>query len=133
MKNILIIEDDDDMASLLAEVLRDENYRVRTACDGEKGIESLKKKQYDLVLLDLKMPKISGYEVLLYIKKTSPATKVVLSTGRALPIKQGDYSNNSFPSDQECTMKTISSADGILRKPYLIEKMLSTIEELLKK
>jgi CheY-like chemotaxis protein len=64
MKKILIIEDEKILSDLLQKKLTNEEYAVLTAANGEEGIEQMKKNKPDLVLLDILMPKKSGFEVM---------------------------------------------------------------------
>ena len=64
MPKILIIDDERGIRSTLKEILEYENYTVEEAEDGEKGLDLLSKNKYDVVLCDIKMPKIDGMEVL---------------------------------------------------------------------
>jgi DNA-binding response OmpR family regulator len=68
-KKILIIEDEKDLRFFIARALKEEGFEVIEAIDGEEGIEKAKKEKLDLILLDLLLPGISGYEVLARIKK----------------------------------------------------------------
>jgi len=69
MKRILFIEDESALQKTLGEVLRENGYEVISALDGEAGIKSAKTKKPDLILLDLILPKLSGFEVLKQLKK----------------------------------------------------------------
>lgn len=75
MKKILIVEDDQFQRELYAEVLRDEGYEVFEAKDGKKGYQEMKKVGYDLVLLDVILPKIDGLEILKKLKKEGKLAK----------------------------------------------------------
>jgi len=68
-KKVLIIEDEKDLRFFIAKALKEEGIEVIEAFDGEEGIEKAKKEKPDLILLDLLLPGISGYEVLTRIKK----------------------------------------------------------------
>ena len=81
--NILVIDDEESMRdSCRQALLRDEN-RVEVAEDGVKGLAILEKECFDLVILDLKMPGLSGMEVLKKIKEEGPEIVVVVITGYA--------------------------------------------------
>ncbi len=75
-KNILIAEDDRSIRELLRDILHDENYNVSTAEDGREAIEKVKSETPDLVILDVKMPGIDGYEVCKRIREDSRLKKV---------------------------------------------------------
>ena len=79
MKNILIIEDEKKIRRYLQLELEHEKYSVDTAQDGEEGVEKFKSNFYDLILLDLMMPKLSGEEVCKIIRKTSNIPIIVLT------------------------------------------------------
>ncbi len=75
-KKILIIEDDEFLRELIGQKLTREGYIIVEAEDGERGIEAVKKEKPDLVLLDLILPGVDGFEVLSQIKK-DPSTAQV--------------------------------------------------------
>ncbi|MBM3257660.1 MAG: response regulator [Candidatus Nealsonbacteria bacterium] len=69
MKTILFIEDESTLQKTLGEVLTKEDYQVISALDGEIGLRTAKEKKPDLILLDLILPKMNGFEVLKKIKE----------------------------------------------------------------
>lgn len=93
MKKILIIEDDSFLRELLTRKLTEEDYEVIQAVDGEEGLKKIKEKSVALVLLDLILPGIQGYEVLSKIKKdsaTSTIPVVIISNlGQKEEIERG--------------------------------------------
>jgi len=93
-QRILVVEDDQFLRELYNELLRDEGYDVDLAPDGEDGLAKILKGGYDLVLLDIMLPKIDGLEVLRRVKKQTtekPNGAVVLLTnlGQDSIIKEG--------------------------------------------
>ena len=80
MNKILIIEDELMTAKTVKEALELNEMKVEIAEDGIKGLDLIKKNDYDLILLDLKMPKLSGEEVLKEIKKIRPYVFVIIYT-----------------------------------------------------
>jgi len=76
MAKILVIEDDKFLRELISQKLVKEGYDISEAMDGEEGIEAAKKEQPDLILLDLILPGIDGFEVLARIKSEPEASKV---------------------------------------------------------
>ena len=93
-QRILVVEDDQFLRELYNELLRDEGYDVDLAPDGEEGLAKILKGGYDLVLLDIMLPKIDGLEVLRRVKKQTtekPNGAVVLLTnlGQDSIIKEG--------------------------------------------
>lgn len=78
---ILIADDEDPMRSTVAAWLSDEGFEVEQAADGVEAIKRVQEKDFDVALLDIKMPGANGLEVLRYIKKNSSQTEVVIMTG----------------------------------------------------
>lgn len=76
MKKILIIEDDKFLRELISQKISKEGYEIAEAVDGEKGIESVKSEKPDLILLDLILPGIDGFEVLDRIKSDPEAAQI---------------------------------------------------------
>lgn len=116
--HILLIDDDRDLAELLGEYLDAEGYRLSAAYSGEDGIEQLSKGQYDLVLLDVMMPGIDGFETLREIRSQSSVPVLMLTAkgeemDRVLGLELG--------------------ADDYLAKPYSHRELLARIKALLRR
>jgi DNA-binding NtrC family response regulator len=79
-KNILVVDDDEMMRSFFAAVLKEEGYTVETAGRGEAGLEALNRSDFDLVLTDLRMPDISGLDLLREGRRVRPGTRWVIVT-----------------------------------------------------
>ncbi len=80
MSSILVIDDRDSMREMLVASLSADGYEVEAAADGERGLERAREKQFDVVLTDLKMPSLSGIDVLSSVKERSPETAVIVMT-----------------------------------------------------
>lgn len=78
--HILVVDDEDYNREFMEDFLQDEGYEVTTASSGEEAIELVKKKQFDLILLDVKMPGMDGVETLRDIRKFNTSVKVALLT-----------------------------------------------------
>ena len=116
---ILIAEDDKETSATLVEHITNEGYDTIAALDGEEAMSQLAKKKFDLVILDLKMPKVGGFEILSHIKKNIPSTKVIVLTAYA------DYKNTEI-----CKRLGV---DHILTKPFDLEILFWTINMIIKK
>jgi two-component system, NtrC family, nitrogen regulation response regulator NtrX len=83
MSKILLIEDEAAIRRVLSRIIADENssYYVEEAEDGIKGLEKVKEKDFDLILCDIKMPKMDGVEVLQSIKAMKPEVPVIMISG----------------------------------------------------
>ncbi len=107
MPNILVVDDKDAMRNMLAETLTDEGHRVDAALDGRSAVELVRNKSYDLVLTDLKMPDISGLDVLTQVKEVDSETAVIVMTAygtiedAVAAMKAGAYDFITKPFDTE--------------------------------
>lgn len=115
--NILVVDDDDAIRMLLEDILTREKYSVTTAPDGDAAIELVQKEHFNLVLLDIMMPTISGFEVLKFIKEHVPSTKVIMLTG---------YSDLKLAVEA----KKLGAHDFI-GKPFMRPDLLNTIKNVL--
>lgn len=105
---VLVIEDEKSMRDVLKILLEEEAYEVTSASDGEEGIELIKRDIFDVVITDIKMPKVNGFGVLKKAKEISPNTIVIMITAFGTTesaieaMKQGayDYINKPFKIDE---------------------------------
>lgn len=112
MPNILVVDDKDSMRNMLTETLVEEGYRVDLAESGRKAIDLVKNKSYDLVLTDLKMPEISGMDVLSEVKEIDNETSVIVMTAygtiedAVLAMKKGafDFITKPFDTEHLCVL-----------------------------
>ena len=81
---VLIVDDNVDLALSLADILGDENYHVECSYTGEEAIQRLPHEDFDVVLLDVMLPGISGVEVFFEIRQTWPGLKVIMMTGHSV-------------------------------------------------
>ena len=108
MEKILVVDDEPGLRDVLSIMLKRAGYAVTMATDGEEAIELLNKEIFDLVITDLKMPKVDGMAVLRAVKSTSPETVVLIITAFASAdsaveaMKQGayDYLTKPFQVDE---------------------------------
>jgi len=108
VEKILVVDDEQSLRDVLSIMLKRAGYAVTSAMDGEEAIELLNKEIFDLVITDLRMPKIDGMEVLKAVKSASPGTVVLIITAFASAdsaveaMKQGayDYLTKPFQVDE---------------------------------
>ena len=118
MPKILIIEDEDAIRRVLKKILLEEeqNYTVEEAEDGLLGIELIKKNKYDLILCDIKMPKMDGLEVLSACQKLNPDLPVVMISGHGdletavETMRMGAFDYISKPPDLNRLLNTVRIA-----------------------
>ncbi len=121
MQKILIIEDEAAIRRVLTKILTEENsnYQVEDAEDGLIGFEKIKNNDYDLVLCDIKMPKMDGVEVLEAVKKIKPEIPMVMISGHG---------------DMETAIQTMRlGAFDYISKPPDLNRLLNTVRNALDK
>ena len=126
MLKILLIDDDEELCAELQEVLEREGYMVDVAMDGLQGLWHLQKKQYQIIILDLKLPKLNGYGVLKSVRKTVKPLKVLVLSGR--PLGEALLKEDGVFQDEE--EKALSMADFVITKPFMVENFLQKVKEL---
>ncbi len=133
MGKILIIEDEIAIRRVLSKILSEENdlYQIDEAEDGQMGLEKIKNSDYDLVLCDIKMPKMDGVEVLEAVKKIKPEIPFVMISGHGdmetaiNTMRLGAFDYISKPPDLNRLLNTVRNA--LDKKKLLVEnKILKT-------
>ena len=127
MSRILIIEDEEAIRRVLVKILSEENslYKVFEAVDGLSGIELIKKEDFDLILCDIKMPKMDGVEVLQAAKKLKPEVPIVMISGHGNldtavnTMRLGAFDYISKPPDLNRLLNTVRNA--LDRKKLVVE------------
>jgi two-component system, NtrC family, nitrogen regulation response regulator NtrX len=130
MSKILVIEDEAAIRRVLTKILSEENetYQVEEAEDGLVGLEKIKNDDYDLVLCDIKMPKMDGVEVLEAIKKIKPEIPVVMISGHGdldtavNTMRLGAFDYISKPPDLNRLLNTVRNA--LDKKELVVENKL---------
>ncbi|MCB0426431.1 MAG: sigma-54-dependent Fis family transcriptional regulator [Mangrovimonas sp.] len=130
MPRILVIEDEAAIRRVLVKILSEENktYEVEEAEDGLAGVDMIKKEDYDLVLCDIKMPKMDGVEVLELTKKLKPEIPVVMISGHGdldtavNTMRLGAFDYISKPPDLNRLLNTVRNA--LDRKELVLENKL---------
>jgi two-component system nitrogen regulation response regulator NtrX len=130
MSKILIIEDEAAIRRVLSKILSEENdtYIVEDAEDGVVGLEKIKNNDYDLVLCDIKMPKMDGVEVLEAVKKIKPEIPMVMISGHGdmetaiQTMRLGAFDYISKPPDLNRLLNTVRNA--LDRKQLVVENKI---------
>jgi two-component system, OmpR family, response regulator VicR len=113
-KTILVVDDEKSIVELLSFNLRKEGYNILTAYDGEKGLQIYKDAALDLILLDVMLPKLNGFEVCSIIRKTDFKTPIIMLTAR-----------------EEETDKVLGlelGADDYITKPFSIREVMARVK-----
>lgn len=117
MKNpkILVVDDECDDLACMEGILKNHKYAVTSVTSGEEALEKLKKNTYELILIDILMPHISGYELLKIIrKKFDHHAKLIYVS--IVPKKEVD----------------LKGADGFIQKPFTPESFIEQVKKILK-
>ncbi len=115
--SVLVVEDEENIREVLEEILSAAGHQVTQASSGEEGIELFKRHRQDLVITDLGLPGLSGWDVANAVKKESQSTPVVLFTGWGVKLDQEDAKRQSV--------------DRFISKPFNMEQILNLVSELL--
>jgi ATP-dependent Lon protease len=113
-KSVLVVDDEEVIRNFLSEVLSEE-YDVSVAADGDEAIEKIKRHKFDLIITDLKMPKVSGEEVVKYARQHDPHSKIIVISG--------------FSSLYTVSQTVNRGACAFLSKPFSIRELKRTITE----
>lgn len=116
---ILLVEDESDIASFVRQGLSEEGYEVTWVVEGEKALELVEQTPVDLVLLDIRLPGLSGIEVLQRIRDRWPKLPVIMLT--------------ALDAVEDRVKGLRSGADDYLPKPFDFEELLARIEALLRR
>ncbi len=119
MSRILVIEDDPAISRGLADNLAFEAYEVLTAGDGDSGYRMVRERSPDLIVLDLMLPKLSGYELCRKLRAESVMTPILILTAR------GEEADRVLGLD--------IGADDYMTKPFSIRELLARIRALLRR
>jgi DNA-binding response OmpR family regulator len=117
-KWILIADDDSVICNGLSDALRDEGFEVVTAENGEDAVNLIEAQNFNLLILDLKMPRMNGFEVLQKMKNDNVMVKSIVLTGNLLDSSLSDENR-----------KTLDLAAHVMTKPFEMEELLESIRE----
>ncbi len=106
-RSILVVDDEERLAHSLTELLREEGYEVDFAVGGKSGMEAFARQDYRLVITDLRMPEVDGFQLIDFLARKHPATAVIVITGHAttqsaieaIHLRVADYLTKPFEFD----------------------------------
>ncbi len=140
MADILIIDDEKAIRKTLTEILSFEGYKLEEAADGEEGLKKFREKTYDLVLCDIKMPKLDGIEFLQKAGEINPDIPVVMISGHGNietaveAVKKGAFDYISKPPDLNRLLITIRNAmdkSSLVTETRVLKRKVSKVQEMI--
>jgi CheY-like chemotaxis protein len=113
--NVLVIENEDDIRCLLTDILTSDGHKVASAANGVDALEIFNQEPFDLVLTDLGMPVMSGWEVANAIKKLAPEVIIAIITGWGTQFDPSELKKNGI--------------DIVVNKPFRVNQILNLVQE----
>ncbi len=113
--NILVVDDETAILELFRSIFKDTGHKVETVECGQKALEAIKKKNFEIVFLDVVMQGMDGFQVLTEIKKIKPDINVAMMTGSKL--------------EEGALEVTCSNWDGFFSKPFDVKRILDYVDE----
>ncbi|MDP3392845.1 sigma-54 dependent transcriptional regulator [Sediminibacterium sp.] len=140
MASILIIDDERAIRNVLKDILNNEGYTTDEATDGEEGLKKFKSSSFDLVLCDIKMPKIDGIEFLQKAKEINADVPIIIISGHGNietavdAVKKGAFDYIAKPPDLNRLLITIRNAmdkNSLVKETKVLKKRVAGIQEII--
>ncbi|MEO5593923.1 MAG: sigma-54 dependent transcriptional regulator [Chitinophagaceae bacterium] len=140
MSNILIVDDEKAIRKTLGEILSYEGYKMDEAGDGEEALKKFKEKAYDVVLCDIKMPKMDGIEFLEKARESNPDVPIIMISGHGTietaveAVKKGAYDYISKPPDLNRLLITIRNAmdkTSLVTETKVLKRKVARVQEMI--
>ncbi len=119
MSKILLVDDDAELSNMLSQILTKEGYKLTLAADGETGLARALSGSYDLILLDVMLPGIDGFQLLQRLRQQSRSTPVLMLTARG--------------NDDDRVAGLELGADDYLAKPFYPKELVARVKALLRR
>ena len=139
MPSILIIDDEKAIRKTLTEILGFEGYKIDEASEGEEGLRKFKEKNYDLILCDIKMPKLDGLEFLERAKEINGEVPIIIISGHGNietaveAVKKGAYDYISKPPDLNRLLITLRNAmdkTTLVAETKVLKRRVSKVQDI---
>jgi two-component system, NtrC family, nitrogen regulation response regulator NtrX len=140
MASILIIDDEKAIRKTLSEILSFEDYKVDEACDGEEGLKKFKETNYDVVLCDIKMPRIDGLEFLQKAVEANSDVPIIMISGHGNietaveAVKKGAYDFIQKPPDLNRLLITIRNAmerNSLVTETKVLRRKANKVQQMI--
>lgn len=116
---ILVVDDESTICELITEVLRISDYEYAVASDGVTALNEIRKNHFDLIILDVNLPKMDGFTVLEKVRESAPTQPIIMISART--------------EKNDVTHGLRLGADDYIRKPFSVEELLLRIENRLRR
>lgn len=117
MEKILVVDDDHDLRSTIVDALQSSGFQVDEASNGNEAIDKVMASRFDIAIIDMVMPRLTGLELLSEIKKKSPRTKIIIMT--------------AFATIDNAVEAIKRGASDYLKKPFRLWELLSVVNRTL--
>lgn len=140
MSHILIIDDERAIRKTLGEILSYEGYKIEEASDGEEGLRKFKERAWDVVLCDIKMPKLDGIEFLEKAREANPDVPIIMISGHGTietaveAVKKGAFDYISKPPDLNRLLITLRNAmdkTSLVTETKVLKRKVSKVQEMI--
>lgn len=140
MSQILIIDDERAIRKTLHEILSYEGYKIEEAADGEEGLRLALEKSFDVILCDIKMPKMDGLDVLEKLKEQKPDIPMIMISGHGTietaveAVKKGAFDYISKPPDLNRLLITIRNAmdkNALVTETKVLRRKVTRVEDMI--
>jgi CheY-like chemotaxis protein len=123
VKNILLVDDEPDVTYTITNILEDNGYKVDSFIDPIITLKSYKTNFYDLVILDIKMPKMDGFELYTKIRERDPKVKICFLTASEMYYEKFRKTHSEFSKiiDEQC----------FIQKPVKPEDLITKLEDIM--
>ena len=119
---VLFVDDDVDFRQAMKVLLEREGYEVKIASNGSRALELLRARAFDVMVTDLFMPQMDGFETMIEARRDAPSLKISAMSSGGVLCKPERYLSTAG----------VAGADATLRKPFQIEALLEILDELVK-
>lgn len=116
---ILVVDDESAIRELITEVLKIADYDFATASDGVEALNEIRKEKFDLIILDVNLPKVDGFAVLAKVRESAPTQPIIMISART--------------EKDDVTHGLRLGADDYIRKPFSVEELLLRVENRLRR
>ena len=116
---ILVVDDEQAIRDLISEVLTIAGFEVSIATDGLDGLNKIRKEKFDLIILDVNLPKMDGFAILEKVRASAPTQPIIMISART--------------EKDDVTHGLRLGADDYVRKPFSVEELVLRVENRLKR